>query len=91
MTTKYTPGPWEYNWNATRWVIDSAPAHAIACTAGYEPENKANARLIAAAPELVEALRGFVDGAGEICDPDVLLIDARTYETARALLARIDG
>ncbi len=52
---------------------------------------RANARLIAAAPELLEALRGFVDGAGEIGDPDVLLIDARTYETARALLAKIDG
>jgi hypothetical protein len=50
-----------------------------------------NARLIAAAPELVEALRGFVDGAGMTDDADVLLIDARTYEDARSLLARIDG
>jgi hypothetical protein len=80
MTTKYTPGLWQYNWNATRWVIDSAPAHAIACTAGYEPENEANARLIAAAPELVEALRGVLEDAHD-----------EAYPAARALLARIEG
>jgi hypothetical protein len=54
----HTPGPWTYvrNPEKTRWIIDSAPSHAIACTAGYEPDNEGNARLIAAAPELLAEL-----------------------------------
>jgi hypothetical protein len=58
----HTPGPWIYTRNPenTRWIIDGAPARAIACTAGYEPNNEANARLIAAAPELLEALTGII-------------------------------
>jgi hypothetical protein len=59
----YTPGPWIYTRNPenTRWIIDGAPARAIACTAGYEPNNEANALLIAAAPELLEALEQLAD------------------------------
>lgn len=55
MNAQHTPGPWSYvrNPENTRWIIDSAPAHGIACTAGHEPDNEANACLIAAAPELL--------------------------------------
>lgn len=55
MSAAHTPGPWSYvrNPENTRWIIDSAPSHAIACTAGHEPDNEANARLITAAPELL--------------------------------------
>jgi len=54
---KHTPGKWSYTRNPenTRWIIDSEPNRAIATTAGYEPDNEANARLIAAAPELLAA------------------------------------
>jgi hypothetical protein len=93
VTTKYTPRLWEYNWNATRWVIDSAPAHAIACTAGYEPENEANARLIAAAPELVEALRDMVSlfsADGYLTNKAPIGI-RHALASARQALARIDG
>ena len=90
MTTKYTPGPWEYNWNATRWVIDSAPAHAIACTAGYEPENKANARLIAAAPEFADAARKALAGNPLMDGGEFIAISREAYDAFRALLARID-
>ena len=59
----HTPGPWTYvrNPENTRWVIDSEPNHAIACTAGHECANEANARLIAAAPELLAALHKIAD------------------------------
>jgi hypothetical protein len=89
----YTKGPWEYNWTPTRWVIDSAPAHAIACTAGYEPENEANARLIAAAPELVEALRDMVSlfsADGYLTNKAPIGI-RHALASARQALARIDG
>ena len=49
----HTPGPWTYTRNPenTRFVIDSEPGRALAVTAGFECDNEANARLIAAAPE----------------------------------------
>ena len=67
----HTPGPWSYMRNPgnTRWIIDSKPAHAIACTAGYEPDNEANARLIAAAPSLLEALE-LIDASWTDIFPD---------------------
>lgn len=43
--------------------------------------------LRAEVERLREALREFVDGAGMTDDADVLLIDARTYETALKALS----
>ncbi len=60
---KYTSGPWRIHWNAK----DSAEIHAlkyeIALLNGYvsEEELEANARLIAAAPDLLEALENIVE------------------------------
>lgn len=57
----HTPGPWtaeaEREGGPVTYV--HAKAHGIAdCNAGY-PNDEANARLIAAAPELYEALRAL--------------------------------
>lgn len=50
--SSYTPGPWRpYAESSREWCID-AEDQGIACT-----ETEANARLIAAAPDLVEALK----------------------------------
>lgn len=50
--SKHTPGPWRLNGNRTITVGDfGKPGSFIA-----EVKNDANARLIAAAPELLEAL-----------------------------------
>ena len=63
MTAQHTPGPWklklgkgvEYDY------IINGGAHLVACFAHYKhftkKETKANARLIAAAPDLLEALK----------------------------------
>lgn len=61
MTTQHTPGPWEASFVAERFIIHYTPGHgvgkrAIACCAGIEPANPFNGLLIAAAPELLEAL-----------------------------------
>jgi len=57
----HTPGPWIATFENDRWVIDCqgefGPKKALAVTAGFYPTNEANARLIAAAPELLEALK----------------------------------
>ena len=67
--TNHTPGPWTYTTNPenTRFIIDSEPAHAIACTAGFESNNEANARLIAAAPELLESAKELASHVREMC------------------------
>jgi hypothetical protein len=71
MSTQHTPGPWEtdhkdhdspyqnikinagFKTVCTIW-IDDAPEHI------FNSEQEANARLIAAAPDLLEALHGLL-------------------------------
>jgi hypothetical protein len=58
METKHTPGPWIFRLEAVRTVIfhnAEMGEKAIAVGAGFYPSNIANARLIAAAPDLLEA------------------------------------
>jgi hypothetical protein len=90
--TKHTPGPWHVNGRS----IDSIDRRTVATTEGIyrrergrPEEQEANARLIAAAPELLAALHDLtlraddteVAGAGYSIDT----------AWAHALLARIEG
>jgi hypothetical protein len=75
VKTKFTPGPWGIEQtNDTNWIgplrADGKVAFVVADTdrEGLKPEalerNDANAHLLAAAPDLYEALeeaRGYVD------------------------------
>ena len=115
METKYTPGPWQVEGydpahkesNGVQVVVVFSQTHEVArcrynCCAGLPLERAdANARLIAAAPELVEAL-------GELCtdlaeshaeeldaahygdDPDSCLY-CRHLAAARAAIAKATG
>jgi hypothetical protein len=60
MNTKHTPGPWRTDVRDPAFVnYDVRTDDTIICTMGIEmptEEEAANARLIAAAPELLEAL-----------------------------------
>lgn len=67
-----TPGPWYVTGKLTRYVearIDGGLIQEVAACGptkadgGYGPQQEANARLIAAAPELLDALRLVVDTA----------------------------
>ena len=69
--TKHTPGPWWLQADGAGWYVECTPerGHSVAYirseVAEDDPdtpdaEKKANARLIAAAPELLEALQKFV-------------------------------
>jgi hypothetical protein len=58
----HTPGPWAVAWPNPR-IVSAQEKKAVASPhfAGYEEDEiEANARLIAAAPELLEALRALV-------------------------------
>lgn len=88
---KHTPGPWEVL-DGTRVGVTlpsltegcGYDSHCIALTYGHDQriDARANARLIAAAPELLEALRNYVDGCS-------LSIDA--LAVARAAIAKATG
>lgn len=75
MEAKFTPGPWDvdYGPHASRFNIFGPGRHVGTFYPGSfkrGEENEANARLIAAAPDLLEALESAVD-CGPFCDlPD---------------------
>ena len=98
----YTPGPWACTKSKPRKVTAGG---VLVCNAAIRnsataaqnktgkdlAEAQANARLIAAAPELVEALRECLPYVTQVW---VQTGDAKTavrHERARALLARIEG
>ena len=59
MKTKHTPGPWEFNLVRVQRSITGPRGGPVAYTHGVnipEEEDLANARLISAAPEMLEAL-----------------------------------
>lgn len=69
---KHTLGPWvveQPKGNLTAWAIESATRHPVAWiaqTIGNNQEENANARLIAAAPDLLEALHLLTQAAKEL-------------------------
>lgn len=94
MTTKHTPGPWSLNDTASHpWGVEcesNIPGMpGKVCAVGYLP----NARLIAAAPELLEALEGIMKwwmetssaNDGEDCMP------ADLFDNALAAINKAKG
>jgi hypothetical protein len=90
MATKHTPGPWHVD-GLTRsgdvavWSVHpfNQAMHSVASA-----HNTADARLIAAAPEMLEALGEVIsayDGMTGVILPGTWL------KRARALLARVEG
>jgi hypothetical protein len=63
----YTKGPWNINPGGSCGVYGDGGGRLICGTniVGDLPENEANARLIAAAPALVEELKSFVSWVKE--------------------------
>lgn len=65
--TEHTPGQWVATWSdvphssiGEGWTVDGEE-HSICCLDGPRNVNEANARLIAAAPDLLEALEQAYD------------------------------
>lgn len=90
----HTPGPWTVDSNGPghEVVLARGGRHAIAAVQGPEDhgENLANARLIAAAPELLIALRVLIATSecsceGETCDSEC------THVLARAAIDKAEG
>jgi len=87
----HTPGPWwtrAGSWNAYGKV--SAKGGAVALLEPRtrtpdDPEMEANARLIAAAPDLLRCLRAFVE------NPASWQIDAGHVKRALRVIAKVEG
>ena len=94
--TSYTPGPWE--WDDCVWDYDpeeQAPWLVQKCTQrpvllGEVYCEKANAHLIAAAPELYEALDGLLSELDSTPEIDLSSWGIST-DDARAALAKARG
>ena len=106
MTT-HTPGPWVWiegtdainrRWNNLDWTVASVGNHRLGWHEDKNSEAQeagANARLIAAAPELLEMLQRaliYSDGilrANAHADGEV--VDFETFSEWRALIAKATG
>ena len=81
--SKHTPGPWVTRGATIRSTHPDAPADPVCRCAGLDSTVDANARLIAAAPDLLEALANMVGafgGVGETTSPAI--------ESARAAIRK---
>ena len=100
--SKHTPGPWRLSpaRNALGVVLGgpARPMHhggttvgqiASACSQEWmeSGELEANAALIAAAPELLDAIRGLVD----FIEIDEIKINALALESARDAISKAEG
>ena len=85
MTTKHTPGPWGHDTRRV-YTMDTCQLCSIATMADSKAA-AANARLIAAAPELLEALAALLwqhdNNGGILC--------GMALQDARAAIARATG
>ena len=62
--SKSTPGPWEASSPGMDYIVTASDGRKfIVGDAVYHPENEANARLIAAAPDLLRACKRVADMA----------------------------
>ncbi len=93
----YTPAPWRLDGTTTTDSLDVISSRArvalLDCEAMTPEMVEANARLIASAPELADALRDaefLLRKLGQLAGP---MQDScqRCASDARALLARVDG
>ena len=88
--SKHTPGPWEM-----RGLTIFEPgkvALSIASITQHEPNARANARLIAAAPDILEALKGLLADIQDYQRINNLGGDDNHWQAmARAAIAKTEG
>jgi len=85
----HTPGPWHYR-EGSRIVVDGGGWWIAEVQAGRaDNSSEANARLIAAAPDLLAALENYVRVYGPL---PVKRVDCVVvYDAAKTLIAKVRG
>ena len=86
---QHTPGPWMPHHDKGRLYVETHRDDVICMVARGlgTPEDQANARLIASAPDLLEALRNLAD----LYDTDEGCRSLPEYIAARAAIAKATG
>lgn len=86
---KHTPAPWEISHEPPRWIIQSTSvpigARAVAWLVGDYLECAPNARLIAAAPDLLAAAKAL------LVSDDIHSWDTPATIALRAAIAKAEG
>jgi len=92
---KFTPGPWRitHNENKTRFGIIALTATQVAIITpqGILSEDETNARLIAAAPELLEALKRIAYEPLGKTDASHAEVLSAVEEIAKQAIAKTEG
>jgi hypothetical protein len=72
MKTEHTPAPWTIQHGETRrvYLINDRAGHAIGEIVYTDTRNPSDAQLIAAAPDLLEALQWALNQIEDDLDPD---------------------
>ena len=89
MISKHTPGPWDMD-EGDYGIYQIETSDQIAEVFSHHPDEelKANARLIAAAPDLLEVLKQFMDSRA----PDYAeAAHPGAYSRAIAAIAKAEG
>lgn len=104
--TAHTPGPWELIYDGQAWPhvhAEYVPHGAICEMSSHDPQDEgngdrarnralANARLIAAAPELLEGMKELLECFREACaNPETNMAAARTIAVAEQRIAKAEG
>ena len=92
MTTQHTPGPWRLSSGDETEIFSGARpvarAHCGGLTSVKLPEAEANARLIAAAPELLDTLERFVTACHAHLPESTDQAFCGLYASARVAIAK---
>lgn len=100
MSAKHTPGPWEackvgdYGDYDGQCLVVLGDDMRVAVTLGSDKTAKANASLIAAAPDLLDALREIADdyaGRFDMASPSTNPGMKYVVSQARAAIAKATG
>lgn len=79
MTTQHTPGPWEINGDQYVESLSLDTPLSICMLADCGEATESNGALIAAAPDLLDALR------------DLVAVTEQTYDNRHELAAALDA
>jgi len=89
--TQHTPGPWRYE-ESTKTIRDERN-HWLASMDSFDgtPDHAANARLIAQAPAMLEALKEMVHRYEALCAMTKTAGGIADTNAARAILRAVEG
>jgi hypothetical protein len=91
-THTHTPGPWRID-SKTRFgdYTIAAGESVRTCEFIAKTQSEANARLIAAAPELLDALKRLIGEHADLGEVDLTNADRAAIEQAREAISKAEG